>query len=152
MREVLSALTLIVSLGAASAGAQERPVRTVKDGMLDEIKLYVDKLPPATRVVMRQFSATDDDLVKGEKKDETKTMQADGPRMLGERFAVKLKELGPFTDVSVLDASGTAPGEALLVEGKFTELDPGSRASPWQDRSRRQMARCSPLSSRGASA
>src|SRR5262249_22469764 len=52
----------------------------------------------------------------------------DGPRMLADQFAVKMKELGPFADVSVLDAGAAAPVDALLVEGKFTELDPGSRA------------------------
>ena len=62
-----------------------------------------------------------------EKKEETKTMQADGPRMLAERFVAKLKEIGTFTEVSVLD-SGSAPADALVVEGKFIELDPGSRA------------------------
>lgn len=40
----------------------------------------------------------------------------------------KLKEFGPFTDVSVLEAGGRAPADALLVEGKFIEMDPGSRA------------------------
>src|SRR5207245_5068910 len=64
----------------------------------------------------------------GDNKEETKTMQSDGPRMLAERFVARLKELGPFTDVSVLDREGTAPADALLIEGKFTEMDPGSRA------------------------
>jgi hypothetical protein len=100
----------------------------VKGGILDEVKLYAEKLPASTRVVMRPFSATDADIVKGDKKEETKTMQADGPRMLAERFVAKLKELGPFTDVSALDAGATAPPDALVVEGKFTEIDPGSRA------------------------
>ena len=45
-------------------------------------------------------TATDADIVKGEKKDATKTMQADGPRMLAEKFVAKLQELGSFTHVS----------------------------------------------------
>ena len=110
----------------APTPANRAPVRVFKDGMLDDIKLYVDK-PQIMRVVMRPFSATDADIVNGEKKDETKTMQADGPRLLAERFVAKLKEIGPFTEVSVLD-SGSAPADTLVVEGKFIELDPGSRA------------------------
>jgi uncharacterized protein DUF4410 len=132
VRHFIAAVGIIVGLGASQTApglAQEgSPVRAVKGGILDEIKLYADKLPSSTRVVMRAFSATDADIVNGEKKEETKTMQADGPRMLAERFVAKLKELGPFTDVSVLDSGATAPAGALVVDGKFTELDPGSRA------------------------
>jgi uncharacterized protein DUF4410 len=132
VRYLIAAVGIVVGLGASQTTpvlAQEgSPLRTIKGGILDEIKLYADKFPSSTRVVIRPFSATDADIVTGEKKDETKTMQADGPRMLAERFVTKLKEFGPFTDVSVLDSGATAPAEALVVEGKFTELDPGSRA------------------------
>jgi hypothetical protein len=129
----LSALALAAiwlgAPGTAAVPGQDRsPIRTVKDGALDEIKLYVDKLPTSTHAVIRRFSATDADIVKGEKKEETKTMQADGPRMLADRFVAKLKELGPFTDVSILESDAAPPADALVVEGKFTELDPGSRA------------------------
>jgi hypothetical protein len=125
---VLAAVGLGTS-GTAAVPAQDRsPIRTVKGGVLDDIKLYVDKLPASNHVVIRRFSATDADIVNGEKKDETKTMQADGPRMLADRFVVKLKELGPFTDVSILEPDVAPPADALVVEGKFTELDPGSRA------------------------
>jgi len=55
-------------------------------------------------------------------------MQADGPRMLAERLVARLKELGPFSEVSLLDAAAAPPADALVIEGKFTELDPGSRA------------------------
>jgi hypothetical protein len=109
---------------AADAGT---PVRTVQGGILDQITLYVEK-PQSARVAIRPFSATDEDLVKGEKKEETKTMQADGPRILADRFAVKLKELGPYAEVTILQAAAPPPADSLVVEGKFTELDPGSRA------------------------
>lgn len=104
------------------------PVRTVKGGLLDDIKLYVDKPPPWPRVAIRPFSALDSDIVSGEKKEETKTMQADGPRMLAESFVAKLKDMGPYTEVSVLDSAAEAPADILILEGRFTELDPGSRA------------------------
>jgi len=127
MRKWTAALALAI-LCVSVSSAQDKPIRTIKDGALDEIKLYAEKPAASQRVVMRRFSATDADIVNGEKKDETKTMQADGPRMLAEHFASKLKELGAFTDVSVIDTAAPAPADALLVEGKFTELDPGSRA------------------------
>jgi hypothetical protein len=81
------------------AGTADRLiVRTISGGILDSIKLYVDK-PPTMRLSVRPFSATDADIVNGEKNDVTKTMQADGPRILAERLVAKLKELGPYGDV-----------------------------------------------------
>jgi uncharacterized protein DUF4410 len=111
--------------GAKPQLSEDRPAREIKSGILDEVKLYVDR-PSATRVVIRPFSATDSDLVNGEKKEETKTLQTDGPRLLAERFVAKLKEIGPFADISI--ANGTVPADALIFEGRFIELDPGSRA------------------------
>jgi hypothetical protein len=114
---------------AAPAVAQDRtPIRTVKGGIVDEVSLYADTLPATARVVIRPFSATEADITKGEKKDETRRMQAAGPGILAERFVVKLTEFGPFTSVSALESGATVPPDALVVEGKFTELDPGSRA------------------------
>ena len=114
------------SPAAAKRSAAAGQGRTVKAG-LDEVRLFVDQ-PSAQRVVIQLFSATDSDIKQGEKKDETKTMQADGPRMLADRFIAKLKELGGFNEV-FLSADGAAvAADTLLVEGKFVELDPGSRA------------------------
>ena len=77
-------------------------------------------------LALRPFTATDED-VKGDS-EETKTMKVDAPGMLANRFALKLKEFGPFTDVSGLAADAAVVAGALVVEGKFTEIDPGSRA------------------------
>jgi hypothetical protein len=118
----------VLSPTSSVLGQDRSPLSTVKGGILDEIALYTAKLPASIRVVMRPFSATDADIVSGEKKEATKTMQADGARMLGDRFVAKLKELGPFSDVSVVSTDATVPADALVIEGKFTELDPGSRA------------------------
>jgi hypothetical protein len=70
---------------------------------------------------MRPFST---DGVEGES-EETKKMRVDAPGMLAERFAMKLKELGPFTEIS---SGAEAPANSVVLEGKFTEMDPGSRA------------------------
>ncbi|HTK28636.1 MAG TPA: DUF4410 domain-containing protein [Vicinamibacterales bacterium] len=131
MRAVCAALA-VVAVGAVQGGVvsgqDQKPLQSIKEGILDQITLYVDKPPASSHVVIRPFSATDADIVRGEKKDETKTMQADGPRLLTERFIASLKGLGPFTDVSALEGEAAPPADALLVEGKFVELDPGSRA------------------------
>jgi hypothetical protein len=107
--------------------AQESPVQTVKGGILDEIKLFAAK-PSATKVVMRPFSATDADITEGEKKDETKKMQPIAAGILGDEFVAKLKPMGPFTEVSILASDASVPSDAIVVEGKFKEMDPGSRA------------------------
>ena len=128
---VLLALALAAGFvwsNPAAGQSSPAPVRTIKDGILDQIRLYVEKPPATTRAAMRLFSATDADVVTGEKKEETRKMQADGPRMLDDRFVARLKELKTFTDGSILDGQAQAPADALIVEGKFTELDPGSRA------------------------
>jgi hypothetical protein len=130
MRGFLTVLLVVSGLTVAtSAGlAEDQVIRTVKGGILDEAKLYVDKLPTVTTVVIRPLSATDGDLVNGDKKDETKKMQVDGPKMFTDEFVAKLKGMGPFTEVSALDVGSPAPAGALVIDGKFTEMDPGSRA------------------------
>jgi hypothetical protein len=124
-------LLALVGLGITgpTAATDQTPVTTIKDGILDEIKLYVAKLPGSTRVVIRPFSASDADLTVGDsKKDETKKMQVEAPGLLAEEFVVKLKDSGTFTDVAVLTSDAAVPADAILVSGKFIEMDPGSRA------------------------
>lgn len=131
MRALIATLAIAAVCGIVprpvALAAQGSPVQTVKGGILDEVKLYTAKLPETKTVVMRPFSATDADLTEGEKKDETKKMQPIAPGMLAEEFVKKLKPMGPFTDVAVLSAD-SAPADAIVVEGKFKEMDPGSRA------------------------
>ena len=49
------------------------------------------------------------------------------PGVLADEFVAKLKPMGPFTDVAV-QTDGAAPADAIIVEGVFREMDPGSRA------------------------
>jgi hypothetical protein len=131
MPRYLTALAaiLVAALGVSLVAQDRAPVRTIKDGVLDEIRLFADRPPQTVRVAIRPFSATAADLTEGETdKDETKRMQADGPKLLADQFVAELKERGPFSDVSVLSPDGSAPADAVIVEGKFIELDPGSRA------------------------
>ena len=118
-----------LGLSAALIEAQgQKPVRTVEEGVLDEIRLFTDKPPAASRVVIRPFSAADADITQGEKKEETKKMQIDAPPLLAQQFVAKLKEFGPFTEVSALEPGAAPPADALMVDGKFVEMDAGSRA------------------------
>jgi uncharacterized protein DUF4410 len=130
---LLTMSTFVLAASLTAIGAEQAaPVQTVKDGILDEAVLYVQKLDvtPATAIVIKPFSATDSDLGTGgeggkdTRKAEAKQIQEQGPGILGDAFVAKLKELGPPAAVSSA-ASGAA--DAVVVEGKFTTIDPGSR-------------------------
>jgi hypothetical protein len=133
MRSLICGSVLII-LGHA-VGAQA-PVKTIEDGPLDHIQLFVPTLEQGSTltVVIRPFDASSADLGTGGKggkdtrQEESKTMQNDGPRALGERFVSTLEKSGPFKAVRMLKADEAAPDGALVVEGKFVTLDPGSRA------------------------
>jgi hypothetical protein len=115
-------------------GAQA-PVKTIEDGALDNIQLFVPALEQSQglTVVIRPFDASTADLGTGGKdgkdarQQEAKTMQNEGPRVLAERFLATLEKSGPFKSVLVLAADQAVPDGALVVEGRFVALDPGSR-------------------------
>jgi len=130
---------VIVSFLAAMVGyaaTAQAPVKTIEDGVLDRIALFTASLEGAAKlqVVMRPFDASAADLGTGGKEgketrqEEARTMQNEGPRVLAERFAAALIKSGPFTGVRVLKPEEALPEGALVVEGKFVTLDPGSRA------------------------
>src|SRR5262245_59949485 len=127
LRPKWAATAAVAALATASLVAQT-PVKSIEDGALDMINLYVETLPSTTAaVVIRPFSATEADITEGDKTSEdVKTMFKEAPPLLAESFVAALKKLGPFTDVS---SAASAPASALVVEGKFIELEPGSRAA-----------------------
>ena len=55
-----------------------------------------------------------------------KMMQADGPRLLADSLVAELRDQG-FSDVR-LASEGDAPDGAVVIQGRFTILDPGSKA------------------------
>lgn len=125
---------LYVVLFGAILNAQGA-VKTIEDGALDKIQLFVAALGPAPDrvVVIRSFDASAVDMGTGgqggkeARQQEAKTMQNEGPRVLGERFVAALEKSGPFKSVRVLKAEEAVPDGALVVEGRFVTLDPGSR-------------------------
>lgn len=133
MRRLLCGAVMLVFGQALGAQA---PVTSIEDGALDQIKLFVPALEQAAglTVVLKLFDASAADLGTGgsggkdDRQQEAKTMQNEGPRVLGERFVATLEKSGPFKAVRVLKADETVPDGALVIEGKFITLDPGSRA------------------------
>lgn len=132
MRFAFSA-TLTAAL-VMSAAAQS-PVKTIEDGVLDKIELHVAAIdkPGDLVVVIKPFDASGANLGTGGKEgketrqQEAQTMQNEGPRVLAEKFVASLQG-GPFKSAQALKADESAPTGALIVEGKFVTLDPGSRA------------------------
>src|SRR4030095_5253449 len=105
------------------------------DGALDRIELFAASLeaPAGLTVVMRPFDASAADLGTGGKdgketrQQEAQTMKNEGPRVLAERFVVSLEKGGPFKTVRTAKPEEAVPDGALVVEGRFVQLDPGSR-------------------------
>ena len=133
MRRLICGCVSLIVAGQALRG--QTPLKTIEDGALDNIQLFVAALEqgPNLSVVIKPFDASAADLGTGGKsgndarQQEAKTMQNEGPRVLGERFVATLEKGGPFKAVRVLKADEAAPDGALVVEGKFVTLDPGSR-------------------------
>ena len=133
MRKVICGCVVLIVAGQALRA--QTPLKTIEDGALDNIQLFVAALEQAPNllVVIKPFDASAADLGTGgtsgkdARQQEAKTMQNEGPRVLGERFVATLEKGGPFKAVRVLKADETAPDGALVVEGKFVTLDPGSR-------------------------
>jgi hypothetical protein len=131
-------VALIVAPAVTAAPAADKPVKKIDDGLLDKIELYVATLPsPADQtVIVRPFTSGKAELGTGNKdgdkteQDESKQMQTEGPKFLGDALIAKLQEEGGFKGGSYVtgDAPAAADANTLIVEGEFTELDPGSRA------------------------
>jgi len=130
-------LSLVASLvlcpGVVSAQA---PASVIEGGALDRIELFAPTIEnPGTAVVaIMSFDTAATDLGTGGKdgkqtrQEEAKTMQAEGPRVLSERFVTELKASGPFKEVVALKPGEAPPAGALVMTGRFLTLDPGSRA------------------------
>jgi Domain of unknown function (DUF4410) len=137
----LAATTVALIVAPAlttAAPASDKPVKKIDDGLLDKIELYVATLPaPADQtVVVRPFTSGKAELGTGnkegdkEEQDESKQMQTEGPKYLADALIARLKDEGGFKGGSfaTADAPAAADANTLIVEGEFTELDPGSRA------------------------
>jgi hypothetical protein len=129
-------LTAFVAFALVQGLAAQKPIKSIEDGALDRIDLYVASLerPGETSVAIRPFDASAAELGTGGKEgkearqQEAQTMKTDGPRVLAERFVATLEKGGPFKKVAELKADEPVPEGAIVVEGKFLTIDPGSRA------------------------
>lgn len=127
---------LALSLLLAPALVAQEPVRKIEDGVLDRIELFKDAIdhPKDLVVVIKPFDSSTADLGTGGKggkearQEEARTMQDEGPKVLASRFKTALDEQDLFKEVRIAKAGEAVPDGALVIEGKFVTLDPGSRA------------------------
>ena len=130
------AVFIPVTTASVAIGGQAGPT-VIKDGKLDLIKLHVATLPAGADipVVIRRFSTEGANLGTGgeggkeSRIEEAKKMQKDGPDILATQFVAKLVKLGPYAKVTVLAGDDAVPPEAIVIEGTFAQIDPGSRAA-----------------------
>ena len=107
--------------------------RHIEEGLLDLIDLHVEKPPENVPIVIRPFASDKADLgtgAEGGKETRTaaaKTLQHEGPGLLAESFLAEMKKQGVYSEVRIDDASAIADN-ALIIEGEFTMIDPGSKA------------------------
>lgn len=130
---VLLVACVLANPGGAFAKEAKDPLN-IKEGALDEIHLKVPTVTAGVPVVIRPFSTEGVDLgtggddAKNEKRsDATKAMVKIGPDILGDSMKAALVISGKFKDVQTGPDATPAEG-ALVVEGKFLRIDPGSRA------------------------
>jgi len=97
---------------------------------LDSYRVSRDTAPAGSTVRVRTFDASEADLGKQQKerhKEIARNMQLIAPIAFREALIQRLSESGAYASVAALDDDEANPEEGLLVEGRFTQLNPGSR-------------------------
>ena len=124
MRTLSSAICVFLVTHVAA----QQPVKTIEDGVLDRIELFVATIEGAAErpVLVKAFDASAADLGTGGKdgkevrRQEAQTMKNEGPRVLAERFVASLEKGGPFRTVRILKPDEAVP-DGALVRGEKLE-------------------------------
>jgi hypothetical protein len=101
--------------------------------LLNSVELYADAPGSDARIVVRTFDASEADLgtgAEGGKRKQVEAaqeMQRDAPGLLAEAIVEELKALDYFADVR-LDTGDAGQADTVVIDGRFTKLNPGSRA------------------------
>jgi len=134
-REVCGVLS-IACLLLGGAGVAAAPL-TVDEGILDHLVVHTTELPKDSGLLISLFSAEKADLGTGDttedkyqkRKDAAESIQKKGPVILASQIVTELTGKATFSYVK--EAGGEIPSDALVVEGRFTVIQPGSRAKRW---------------------
>lgn len=120
-------------VGAVPVVADPGAGRRVQSPNLDRAVVHVDQLPGGVPIALRVFGTDDADLGSGADPGKERyhrialAMKEAAPPALADAFRAEAERDGVFTPVAVLGADEEAPEDAVLVEGEFTVLNPGSR-------------------------
>lgn len=124
--------SILLACTVTVASVAQSPIRVIEDGRLDRIELFVEKLPAsaATAAVgITSFTAESANLGTGgpdgdeDEQKEAKQLQEECPGIVASAFMRTLGSRGGFKA-----AQEGGVGAGLIVSGRFTELNPGSRA------------------------
>ncbi len=124
---------LVAGLGSTMEARKKKDPMHVRDGVLDEIDLRVAAIERSIPVVIRTFPADKAELGTGEeggkenRVEAAQSMQKLAPDLLKEALKKALAESGVFGAL-ITDDGGTVPEGAVVIEGRFVLIDPGSRA------------------------
>ncbi len=109
--------------------------RTIEDGILDWVRLNDEGgRSMQTPIYMRLFTAEKVNLGTGgeggkeERSAEAKTVQGQGPALLRETFLARAGGVGLKASEYDQAKAADVPAEAVIIEGEFVTIDPGSRA------------------------
>jgi hypothetical protein len=121
--------------GTESQRASAAKPRTIEDGILDWVRLTdAGGHTMQTPLYMRLFSTEKAGLGTGgeggkeARAAEAKTMQGQGPTLLRDTFLATAKAAGLTASVADDTAATDIPAAAVIIDGEFVTIDPGSRA------------------------
>ena len=109
---------------------------TIKEGVLDELTIKTLKSPDGVGVIVRRFPTDNANLGTAEKGDNEKRLDAvnimkrEAPMVLADQI-VKVLGLGGTYKYAREAEGESLPEDAIVVEGRFTLINPGSRAKRW---------------------
>jgi uncharacterized protein DUF4410 len=137
MRRLLSFAAALLSIVIATSGpsfSRPKDPMNIKEGALDEIYLKVPKIATGVPVLIRPFTTEGADFGTGgegakneQRAESARTMGKVAPDLLMESFKATLTGTKLFGEILPPEAT-SLPEKVLVVEGKFTKIDPGSRA------------------------
>lgn len=133
----MKGLTTILATAALLIPGLSADAQQSDEEDLDDLLNSVNVLGPPpgreTILIVKLFDASGADLGTGEEGGKPKQveaaqqMQQDAPVILADLMVEEFRELDYFADVQLF-SDGTLPSNAIVIEGRFTKLNPGSRA------------------------
>lgn len=129
-----AALAAVSAFGVPSALAADEEM-VIREGVLDEIRLKALGLPKDIGVIVRKFSTDRASLGTAEAGDHEKRVEAatmmkrEAPLLFAKTMVDSLSLGGTF--LFAKESEEAPPENAIVVEGRFTLINPGSRAKRW---------------------